>query len=126
MSEAPNTKTSITTTDRIIWTVVGILVFSLVLAIAIPNFVKARATSCGNPCINNLRQIDAAAQQFALEHQLTNGSPIHFPADLTPYIKLNSAGSIPPCPQGGVYHLSQVGEVPACTMSTLTSGHKLQ
>jgi hypothetical protein len=79
-----------------------------------------------NICINNLRQIDAAANQFALEHSLTNGDRISFPNDLTPYIKLNSAGKIPPCPSGGVYHISKVGEVPACSLgSTVTPNHIL-
>lgn len=98
----------------------------LFLLVVAPNFIKARSTSAANPCINNLRQIDAAANQFALEKGLTNGQPINFPNDLTPYIKLNSAGSIPPCPKGGTYHISKVGETPTCTMSTLTPAHALQ
>ena len=44
-----------------------VAIIGLLAAIAIPNFVKARATSQANACINNLRQIDAAANQFALE-----------------------------------------------------------
>jgi len=92
-----------------------------VLAIAIPHFVKARATSSNNACINNLRQIDAAANQFALEHHLTNGAAINFPNDLIPYIKLNRAGSIPPCPAGGVYRISKVGETPTCSLSNNTT-----
>jgi hypothetical protein len=76
-------------------------------------------------CINNLRQIDAAACEFALEKHLTNGTPINFPNDLTPYIKLNSAGKIPGCPQGGIYNISKVGDTPTCTMSTLTPAHVL-
>ena len=35
-------------------------------------------------CLQNLLQINAAADEFALEHKLTNGSPINFPNDLTP------------------------------------------
>ncbi len=96
-----------------------------IVIIAAPNFVKARATSSGNPCINSLRQIDAAANQFALEKGLTNGQAIQFPNDLTPYIKLNSAGKIPPCPAGGVYHIDTVGSAPTCSMSTLTPAHVL-
>jgi hypothetical protein len=102
------------------------MILFLVVVGMLPNFVKARATSCANACINNLRQIDAAANQFALEKGLTNGQPIYFPNDLTPYIKLNSAGSIPPCPKGGVYRISKVGETPTCTMSTLTPPDALQ
>jgi hypothetical protein len=111
--------------DKVLIPLVVLTSIGMLVAIAVPNFIKARATSSGNPCINNLRQIDAAANRFALEHNLTNGAPINFPNDLTPYIKLNSAGSIPPCPAVGVYHISKVGEEPTCTLSTATPPHKL-
>jgi len=98
-----------------------VAIIGLLAAIAIPNFVKARATSQQNACINNLRQIDAAAQQFALEQHKKTGDAITYPDDLTPYIKLNASSSIPPCPAGGDYALSTVGNAPTCTLSTLTS-----
>ena len=103
-----------------------VAIIGLLAAIAIPNFVKARATSQCNACINNLRQIDAAANQFALEQGKKTGDTISYPTDLTPYIKLNSSQSIPPCPAGGTYSLSQVGTNPTCTLSTLTPAHALQ
>ena len=102
-----------------------VAIIGLLAAIAIPNFVKARATSQANACINNLRQIDAAANQFALEKGKTTGSSITLTSDLTPYIKLNSAGSIPPCPAGGSYTETTVGTTPTCTLSSLTPGHIL-
>ena len=103
-----------------------VAIIGLLAAIAIPNFVKARATAQQNACINNLRQIDAAANQFALEQKKSTGASITFPGDLTPYIKLNSAGSIPGCPAGGTYADSIVGTNPSCTLSTLANTpHKL-
>ncbi len=103
-----------------------VAIIGLLAAIAIPNFVKARATSQANACINNLRQIDAAANEFALENGKSTGSTISFPGDLTPYIKLNSAGSIPPCPAGGSYSDATVGSTPACSLgSTITPVHVL-
>jgi len=51
--------------------------------------VKARATAQQNACINNLRQIDAAANEFALERGKSTGATITMNTDLTPYIKLN-------------------------------------
>jgi len=102
-------------------------VFLLVL-VAVPNFVTPKADN-GTPvgiCRNNLRQIDSAANQFALEHHLTKGDSINFPNDLTPYIKLNSAGKIPGCPQGGIYTLKKVGNSPTCSLgSTVTPAHGL-
>ncbi len=103
-----------------------VAIIGLLAAIAIPNFVKARATSQANACINNLRQIDSAANQFALEKGKKTTDPIVLGTDLTPYIKLNSVNSIPPCPAGGAYVLTQVGVNPTCSLSTLTPAHQLQ
>jgi prepilin-type N-terminal cleavage/methylation domain-containing protein len=103
-----------------------VAIIGLLAAIAIPNFVKARATSQANACINNLRQIDAAANQFALERGKKTGDAITYPTDLTPYIKLNSASSIPPCPASGTYACAAVGSIPACSLnSTVTPAHML-
>ena len=103
-----------------------VAIIGLLAAIAIPNFVKARATSQANACINNLRQIDAAANQFALEKGKSTGAAITLATDLTPYIKLNSAGSLPPCPASGTYACASVGTNPTCTLSSLTPPHRLQ
>ena len=101
-----------------------VAIIGLLAAIAIPNFVKARATSQANACINNLRQIDAAANQFALEKGLTTGTGLNFPNDLTPYIKMNASSSLPPCPAGGTYADASVGSTPTCSLgNTVTPGH---
>jgi prepilin-type N-terminal cleavage/methylation domain-containing protein len=103
-----------------------VAIIGLLAAIAIPNFVKARATSQANACINNLRQIDAAANQWALEQKKKTSDTISYPNDLTPYIKLNSANAIPPCPAGGNYSCASVGATPACDLgNTVTPGHYL-
>jgi len=106
-----------------------VAIIGLLAAIAIPNFVKARATSQQNACINNLRQIDAAVNEWALETgQTTGGGPPTLTANLTPYIKLNSNSSVPGCPAGGTYTVYTVGALPSvtCSLSTLTAEpHKL-
>jgi prepilin-type N-terminal cleavage/methylation domain-containing protein len=104
-----------------------VAIIGLLAAIAIPNFVKARATSQANACINNLRQIDAAVNQWAIEQHKSTGASVTLTSDLTPYIKLNSAGSIPPCPANGTYSVGTVGAAPqvSCSLSTLTPAHKL-
>ena len=101
-------------------------IIGLLAAIAIPNFVKARATSQANACINNMRKIDDAANQWALERGQRTGNAITFPSDLTPYIKLNKNGSIPGCPANGTYSVGSVGNVPSVTCSlgsTVTPAH---
>ncbi len=100
---------------------------------SLPGLNRARdlkpeqADAYANQCINNLRQIDAAANQFALERGKRTGDPINFPNDLTPYIHLDRNGKIPGCPLGGDYTLKSVGETPACSIgSTTQPAHALQ
>lgn len=84
------------------------------------NLTPEQATAYANQCINNLRQIDAAANQFALERGKRTGDPINFPTDLTPYIRLDRNGKIPACPLGGDYSLKSVGEMPTCALGSTT------
>ena len=53
-----------------------VAIIGLLAAIAIPSFMRARLTSQQNACINNLRQIEAAKDQLALETGLTNGATV--------------------------------------------------
>ena len=70
-----------------------------------------------NACINNLRQIDAAKQQWALENKKTTDA-VPTAQDLLPYFK---DGIFPVCPSGGTYMIGTVGEVPTCSVP----GHAL-
>ena len=111
--------------SNIFYWLIILFIIGLLVAVVMPNFVRS-GTSPANACINNLRQIDAAANQFALEHNLTNGDRINFPNDLTPYIILNSKGKISPCPSGGTYHVGRVGIAPTCSLgTTVTPAHVL-
>ncbi|HEV2695135.1 MAG TPA: type II secretion system protein [Verrucomicrobiae bacterium] len=95
-----------------------VAIIGLLAAIAIPNFVSARQNAQARACINNLKMIDAAAAQFALERGKRTDEVISFPSDLTPYIKLNSAGKLPPCPAGGTYSADKVGNSPQCSLAS--------
>jgi prepilin-type N-terminal cleavage/methylation domain-containing protein len=99
-----------------------VAIIGLLAAIAIPNFVRARATSQKNACINNLRQIDGAKQQWALENkQLSTASPGS--TSLKPYLGRGTAGQWPSCPASGSYTIGNVGTVPTCNLSA--NGHAL-
>ena len=75
------------------------------------------ATRQRNTCINNLRQIDAAKVQWALEKGKPNGTPVT-EDDIKPYLQ---GGVLPKCPVGGKYTIGKVGETPTCS----TPGHVL-
>jgi prepilin-type N-terminal cleavage/methylation domain-containing protein len=61
------TKTSRIAGFTLMEIMIVVAIIGLLAAIAIPNFLSARSTSQMNACINNLRQIDSAKQQWALE-----------------------------------------------------------
>ena len=73
-----------------------VAIIGLLAAIAIPNFVKARQTSQTNACINNLRQIDAAKQQWALEKGASGGLTPNS-TDILVYVGKGSLGGSDVC-----------------------------
>jgi hypothetical protein len=89
----------------------------MLAAIAVPNFVRARSTAQNNACINNLRQLDGAKQQWALEFKKDNGA-VPTRSDVAPYLR---GGALSACPQGGTYTLRSVGELPTCSIP----GHRI-
>ena len=101
-----------------------VAIIGLLAAIAIPNFVKARATSQANACISNLKQMRDAIDQMALEKGLATGTPWNFPNDILPYL---SPSIWPVCPAGGSYGASAIGSPgPFCSLgSTVTPAHAL-
>jgi prepilin-type N-terminal cleavage/methylation domain-containing protein len=91
-----------------------VAIIGLLAAIAIPNFVRARATSQANACINNLRQIDAAKQQLLLEDG--NNATLDVAA-LTPFLGRGAAGAWPVCPQTqtDTYVIGAADVAPTCS-----------
>jgi prepilin-type N-terminal cleavage/methylation domain-containing protein len=98
-----------------------VAIIGMLAAIAIPNFLKSRATAQQRACINNLREIDAAVNEWAMETGQASGNPVGALSVLSAYIKLNSNSSIPACPAMGTYTLGNVGDVPqvSCSLSSL-------
>jgi hypothetical protein len=69
-------------------------------------------------CINNLRMVDGAKQQWALE-QHKGPDAVPTPPDIAPFF---AGGQIPQCPSGGRYNLNAVNTAPTCSIP----GHVLQ
>ena len=89
--------------------VVGII--GLLIAIAVPNWIKTRERAQRDICIENLQQLETAKTLWSLETGQAEGTEPD-EADLigpTLYLK-----TMPECPAGGEYLLNPVGVVPEC------------
>jgi prepilin-type N-terminal cleavage/methylation domain-containing protein len=78
------------TTKRAGFTLVEIMIvvaiIALLAAIAVPGFLRARKRSQASKIINDLRLIDAAVDQYAIENARASGSTVNV-ADWTNYLK---------------------------------------
>ena len=98
-----------------------VAIVGLLASIAVPSMMRARANAQRNACLNNLRQIDSAKQQWAVEKNKSSAdTPVE--SDLQPYVK-----TMPVCPAGGLsstfadtYNILTVGEDPVCLISPAT------
>ncbi|MHC1763538.1 MAG: type II secretion system protein [Verrucomicrobiia bacterium] len=98
-------------------------IIGLLASVALPNWVRARVTSQAKACINNLKQIDAAKQQWAFETGRGPGTAV-VATDIQPYLGRGADGTParPVCPadSGGTidssYTLGNVDTPPICNV----------
>lgn len=90
----------------------SILVLPLFVAIAIPSFVKARDNARTAACINNLRLIESAKDQAAIDNGYTEGTVVP-EQEISKYMP---AGRAFICPKGGTYSANPIGKDPSCSV----------
>jgi hypothetical protein len=91
--------------------IVSLGVFVIVVgAVILPTFIQGRNRSSANSCINNLRQLDGAMQQWALETGKGTDDVATW-EDVRRYVK-----QLPVCPDGGTYKLLRLSEPPRCSL----------
>ena|SRR5438270_529547 len=66
-----------------------VAIIALLAAIAVPGFLRARKRSQASKILNDLRLIDAAVDQYAIETGKSTGSPVAV-TDWTNYLKKNA------------------------------------
>jgi prepilin-type N-terminal cleavage/methylation domain-containing protein len=106
-----------------------VAIIGLLATIAVPNWVHARTNSQQNACINNLRQIDAAKQQWGLDvRAIATATPVL--SNIQPYLGRGSAGSSTACPTDSQqtfatsYSIGDLNSTPTCLI--VSSSHILQ
>ena len=67
-----------------------VAIIALLAAIAVPNFLRARKRSQATRILNDLRVIDAAQEQYAIENNKAGAATIAF-TDVQPFLKRGSA-----------------------------------
>lgn len=95
----------------IVVTIIGFLA-----GLAIPAFMKSRSRAQTTRCIDNMRLISGAKDQWAVENFANNGDTVLI-SDVDVFFKRG----FPECPGGGSYSIQVVGQDPTCTIT----GHVL-
>ncbi len=96
--------------------VVGLLI---IMVVAVPFVLKARTATQTALCVNNLRTIDFAKEQWSQEND-KKPTDVPKPADLNSH--MDKPFSTLTCPLGGKYSINAVGEKATCSVP----GHKLE
>ena len=98
-----------------------VAIIGLLAAIAVPNFVQARTAARRNTCVNNLRLITAAKDQYAIESNQAD-TVVPSPSDVSPYFKSSQlSGGLPKEPMGGSYTVAAVSTAPTCSQTASLS-----
>ena len=88
-----------------------VLIIGILLAIAVPNFIRARESSRAKSCIANLKQIDSAKEQWAMDNKQDTGATPASTDLYTVYTK-----NTPSCPSNGTYTIGAIGTNPSCSV----------
>ena len=99
-----------------------VLIIGILLAVAVPQFQKARMGALHKTCLANMRDMEYAKELYASDNKLNNGAACTL-NDLWPsYLK---GIAFPNCPAGGTYDVGAIGDTPTCSLSGPPYNHVL-
>lgn len=103
--------------------VVVVAVIAILLSVALPNYLKSGIATAKTVCINNLKKIDAAIEQWAIEHNIPAGTLPSGQQEEEIYGYIDNGKAM--CPSRGEYTIYTVGDKPQVRCSREEEGHKL-
>ena len=99
-----------------------VAIIGILIAIAVPGFLRARENSRGQACQENLTKIDGAKEQWALEFKHSNGTALAdddaFLGDVNIFGTNGYVKKTPKCPSSGTYTVNNIGIDPICSIGT--------
>jgi len=104
-----------------------VAIIGLLATIAIPNFVRARLKAQQTTCIQNLKQIDGAKQQWALESKAAGNATPKL-ENIQVYMGRGTASTAPVCPADSQnsfessYDIKPLDTPPTCQILPGTAG----
>ena len=96
-----------------------VFIIAMLVAVALPNFMRAKRDVERVTCLSNLKAIDEAIDRYASSLELGGAEPVVFEGLMPRYLK-----SRPVCPSRGTYSVTIVSANPVCSMEEIL-GHKL-
>lgn len=103
-----------------------VLIIGILLAIAVPNFVRAREATRQKSCVGNLRKIQYAKDSYMMDKNKDSNTPQSAFTDTVLYGNGITGGylaSKPLCPGGGVYTAGDGDVLPVCDYNNAAFPH---
>ena len=112
-----------------------VAIIGLLATMAIPNLMNASTKAKRTTCINNLRNIDGAKQQWNLEYKAA-ATATPQASEIKPFLGRGTGGTLPTCPSDQAstfptsYSINDLQTNPTCLIQPGvpgdTSGHRLE
>ena len=100
-----------------------VAIIAILLSVALPNYITSGRIAAKTVCIKNLREIDAAIDQWATDNDIRTGTIPSESQQVEIYGYIE--GGKPRCPSGGEYVIYGFGDKPQVKCTQENEGHKL-
>ncbi len=94
-------------------TMIVVCILALIVAVALPNFLRAREEASAKLCVAKLRQMETAKERWAWSSGAGLATEVYMSDLVSDFIKI-----APVCPSEGEYTLGTVSENPTCSIGT--------
>lgn len=102
-----------------------VAIVAIALSIAVPNYLTVSRISKKTVCVNNLKKISAAVEEYVIENNMGAGDRLNSQQEAEVYANYLRGGA-PKCPSGGDYIIEPIGSNPPVSCTKEEEGHTLE